>query len=366
MFDMYKVLLILIFTMILSLFLTEIVRFLSIKIGAVDKPNSRRINTTTMPSSGGFAIYAAYFFSLLFLLPLDREITFPIFIGASIIVFTGLLDDIKDISPKLKMLGIIAATLVIYFLGDLRMTRIAIPFIGLFELGYWSLPMTILWVAAITNAINLIDGLDGLATGISTISLTTIGVIAYFFLTSNNIEVTIMIFALIAASLGFLPANYFPARIYLGDTGALFLGFMISVFSLFNLKNITFISLIVPLAVLAIPIADTLYAIIRRKINRQPISAADNKHIHHRLMALGFSHKESVKLLYAMSTIFSIVALLFPVASTLGAILLTLSLLLSLQFLAELIEIVGYGKRPLINFFKKFREFINKDFKNKE
>lgn len=361
MYDMYSVILILIFTMIMSLILTELVRLISFKIGAIDEPNSRRVNKKTMPSSGGLAIYFSFFISMFFFLPLENEFIFPIFIGATIIVLTGFIDDIKDINPKVKMLGIILATLIIYYMGGIQMTRISIPFIGMLELGYLSLPMTLLWVAAITNSINLIDGLDGLATGISSISLTTIGIIAFFFLRIDNVEVTIMVFALVAAALGFLPANYFPAKIYLGDTGALFLGFMISVLSLFSLKNVTFISLIVPLVILAVPIADTLYAIIRRKLNRQPISMADNQHIHHRLLALGFSHKESVKLLYTITTIFSIVSLLFPVANTLGTVLLTIGLILSLQFLAELIGLLN--NRPLTQLFKRILKLFNRDMK---
>lgn len=362
MYDMYKVLLILIFTTIMSLIFTEIIRILSFKIGAVDEPNSRRVNTVTMPSSGGLAIYFSYFITVLFLIPLNREITIPIFIGATIIVITGLIDDIKGISPRFKMLGIILATLSVYYLGNIQMNGLEIPFVGLVDLKYLSLPMTILWVTAITNSINLIDGLDGLATGVSSISLVTIGIIAFFFLGADNLDVSLMVFALVAAAVGFLPANYFPAKIYLGDTGALFLGFMISVFSLFHLKNVTFFTLTVPLVILALPIGDTVYAIIRRKMNKQPISMADNKHIHHRLMALGFTHKQSVKLLYTLTTVFSFVSLLFPVASTVGAIMLALGLLLSLQFLAELIGLVNEETRPLTRFFKIVLKIFNKDF----
>lgn len=361
MLDMYRVILILILTFVISMVLTEVVRFLSVKIGAVDEPNSRRVNTVAMPSSGGLAIYLAYFIAVLFLLPLNRELTVPIFIGATIIIITGLIDDIKGVSPKVKMFGIILATLVVYYYGGLGINRINFPLFGIVELGFWSLPVTLLWVAAITNSINLIDGLDGLATGVSSISLTTMGIIAYFFTGANNTQVTIMIFALVAAAIGFLPANYYPAKIYLGDTGALFLGYMISVFSLFHLKNVTFFSLIVPLVILAVPIADTSYAIIRRKLNKQPISMADNKHIHHQLMNLGFSHKQSVKLLYTMTTAFSFIALLYPVASEVGAILLTIGFLIVLQFSAEIIGLLGEEGRPITRMIKKILKRINID-----
>lgn len=361
---MYRVILSFLLTTGMAFIVTEIVRIMAFKIGAVDHPNSRRINKEIMPTSGGLAIYIVYFISVIFILPLDNSLTIPLFLGASIIVFTGLIDDIKSISPKMKIFGIVSATLVVYYLGDISMSTIDIPFIGLIELGYFSLPLTILWVTSITNAINLIDGLDGLATGVSSISLTTIGIVAYSFLETNNVEITIMIFTLVAALIGFLPANYFPAKIYLGDTGALFLGFMISVFSLFNLKNVTFISLVIPLVILAIPIADTLYAIVRRKVNKQPISTADKHHIHHRLMALGFNHKQSVKLLYLIAIVFSIVALIFPIANTTGIILLTISLLVSLQFLAEIIGLVGTNNKPLIMFIKNLLKIVNKKYES--
>lgn len=359
MYDMYKVILLMIITTIMSMIFTEIVRLVSFKIGAVDKPNSRRLNTEIMPSAGGLAIYAAYFITILFLLPIDRNLTVPLFFGASIIIVTGLIDDVKELSPKMKLIGMISAALVIYYLAGIRISMVELPVVGRFELGYLSLPVTILWIIAITNSINLIDGLDGLATGVSAISLVTMGIIAYFFLNTQNVTISIMIFALAFASLGFLPANYNPAKIYLGDTGALFLGFMISVLSLYGLKNVTFLTMVVPLVILTVPIADTLYAIIRRKLNNQPISLADNRHIHHRIMALGFTHKQTVKLIYAMTLVFSFIALLYPVANQLGIILLTLGLIVGLELLAEMIGLLGQNHQPLLNFGRKILDLIN-------
>lgn len=359
MYDMYKIILIMFSTTIMSMFLTEIVRFLSFKFGAVDEPNSRRLNTETMPSAGGLAIYASYFITILFLLPIDRTLTIPVFLGATVIVITGLLDDIKDLSPKMKLLGMLGAALIIYYVAGVRISMVELPILGKFDLGYLSLPVTILWIIAITNSINLIDGLDGLATGVSAISLFTMGIIAYFFLNTQNVTIAIMIFTLAFASLGFLPANYNPAKIYLGDTGALFLGFMISVLSLYGLKNATFLTMVVPLVILTVPIADTLYAIIRRKLNNQPISLADNRHIHHRIMALGFTHKQTVKLIYAMTLVFSFIALLYPVASPLGATLLSVGLIIGLELLAEMIGLVGENHRPLLNFGEKMLKKIN-------
>lgn len=366
MYNMYNVILIFIATTVISMVSTEIVRVIAFKINAVDEPNSRRVNTKIMPSAGGLAIYFSYFLTTLVFLPIDREMIFPIFLGSTIIVITGLVDDIKEISPKLKMLGIIFGALVIYYVGDIKMSMIAVPLLGEIKLGFWSLPITILWITAITNSVNLIDGLDGLASGVSAISLSTMGIIAYFFLNTRNVTVAIMIYALVFAILGFLPANYHPAKIYLGDTGALFLGFMISVLSLYGLKNVTFISLIVPLVILGVPIADTLYAIVRRTLNKQPISVADNKHIHHRIMALGFTHKQTVKMIYALTMIFSAISLLYPVSNAVGATLLTIGLLIVLQLLAELIGLVGDNNKPLLRSVKKILSMINySNFNNK-
>lgn len=360
MFNMYYVLLTIIFTMILSFIITPIVRRIAFKIGAVDEPNHRRINIETMPSGGGLAIYIAYFISIFFLLPLRLSEITPIFIGATIIIITGLIDDIKEISPKLKILGIMVAALIVYFGADIRMTMINFPFIGELELGFWSFPLTILWIIGITNTVNLIDGLDGLAAGVSSISLITIGTIAYFFLNTGNVAVAIRIFTLVAAILGFLPYNYYPATVYLGDTGALFLGFMISVMSLYGLKNVTFTSLIIPIVILGIPITDTFFAIIRRKLEKKPISEADNEHIHHRLMAIGFNHKQTVKIIYTITFAFSIISLLYPISSFIGASFLTVGLILGLELFAELIGLVGKERRPLVTLLEKIAEKLDK------
>lgn len=167
-----------------------------------------------------------------------------------------------------------------------------------------SLPVTYIWILAITNAVNLIDGLDGLATGVAIIALTTMGITAMFFLNVGNIFVAIMIFTLVAACIGFLPYNFFPARIYLGDTGALFIGFMMSVFSLFGLKNATFITLLIPVMILGVPITDTVFAIFRRLLNKEPITHADKRHLHHRLMQIGLTHRQTVLVIYGIALIF--------------------------------------------------------------
>lgn len=360
MYNMFHVVIAWIITMIVSVAITPLVRIFAFKIGATDKPNLRRVNTKEMPSIGGLAIYLSYFISMFFFQPLPKEQVTPLFIGATIIIITGIIDDIREISPKMKLLGILLAAFVIYFVADIKMTTVSLPLVGIFDLGWLSFPLTIIWILAITNAINLIDGLDGLASGVSIIALSTMGIIGYFYLNVMNIPITIMIFTLVFATLGFLPYNFNPAKIFLGDTGALFLGFMIAVMSLQGLKNVTVISLIIPIVILGIPITDTIYAILRRYLNHMPISSADKHHMHHRLMNLGLSHKQTVLSIYGIALLFSMIALLYPLSTKWGSVLLTIALLFGLELFVELIGLVGENRRPLLDTLRK----LNKKNKN--
>lgn len=236
---MFNVIVKLFLTMILSAAITPFVVKLAYILGAVDKPNARRVNIKPMPTMGGLAIFIAFNFSTFVLLreQFPTHELFSVFLAECIIILTGIIDDIRELSPKAKLAGILAAALVIYFLAGIRMNEVTLPIFGSFQLGWWSLPITIIWIIAITNAVNLIDGLDGLATGVSIIALFTMGVMAYFFLNMTNVYVAIWIFAMVAALIGFLPHNFHPASIFLGDTGSLFIGFMMAVFSLKGLKT---------------------------------------------------------------------------------------------------------------------------------
>ena len=336
-------------TMIVSLILTPIIKLISFKIGAVDRPGDRRINTKTMPTAGGLSIFPSFSFALLWefraMIPFDY--VWPMLLGAAIVVVTGLLDDIFELTPLQKTLGLTLAALEIYFVAGIKISTVSIPYLGVFDLGWLGLPMTILWILAITNAVNLIDGLDGLASGVSIISLTTIGIISYFFL-PNSVEVPMVIFTLIAAIVGFFPYNFYPATIFLGDTGALFLGFMISVLSLQGLKNATFITVITPMLILGVPITDTVYAMIRRKFNKQKISSADKMHLHHRLLSLGFTHRGTVLTIYALAMVFSFIALLMNYASNTAIILLIISTGFGIELFIELIGLVGENRQPLM------------------
>lgn len=349
---------------LLSLILTPLVRFISFRVGAVDEPNARRINKVTMPSAGGLAIFLAFLIIALFVLPrltvsVKSEITyfdyiFPVLAGATVVTLTGYFDDIFEISPKTKMLGIVVGALIIWVFTDFHFDSFKIPFGGpMLSFGpIVTFILTLLWIISITNAINLIDGLDGLVTGVSMISLGTMGLVSYFFLPQVDLFLTMTIFLLIAAILGFFPYNYHPAIIYGGDTGALFLGFMIGVLSLQGLKNATAVAVVTPVIILGVPIVDTAVAIVRRKLSGRKITDADKMHLHHRLLAMGFTHRGAVLVVYGIAILFSLIALLLNISSRLGGILLITGLLFALEVLIESLEIWGEHRTPLFNTLK--------------
>lgn len=315
----------------------------AIKIGAVDRPNSRKVHTTIMPRLGGLAIYLSFIIGLLVLQP-ENEFAIPIIIGSVIIIITGILDDLLELSAKVKLAGQIAAALVVV-LNGVQVQYINLPFGGVLEFGMLSIPLTILWIVGITNAINLIDGLDGLAAGVSSIALITITGMA---LLMGNTFVTSVSLIVLGSTLGFLIYNFHPAKIFMGDTGALFLGYIISVLSLLGFKNVTMVSLIVPIIILGVPISDTIFAIIRRLVNKQPLSAADKSHLHHCLLRLGYSHRQTVLIIYGIAAFFGVSAVIFSQATIWVSLMLILLLILAIELFAEKIGLVGKGYKPLI------------------
>ncbi|WP_373713483.1 glycosyltransferase family 4 protein [Streptococcus sp.] len=352
---------VLISTLVLSAIATPLVRFLAFKIGAVDNPNARRINKVPMPTAGGLAVFIAFSVSVLFFLPgiikylnvngVYIHYVLPLVLAGGIIIVTGLIDDVKELKPLPKMTGILIAATIIWLWTDFRFDDFKIPFGGpLIHFPSWvSFFLTVLWIVAITNAVNLIDGLDGLVSGVSIISLTTMGIVSYFFLHDSNIFLPLTIFILVVSIAGFLPYNYHPAIIYLGDTGALFIGFMIGVLSLQGLKNSTAVAVVTPMIILGVPITDTVVAIIRRHLSGKKFYEADRMHLHHRLLSMGLTHRGTVLVIYAISFIFSLTSLLLNVSSRLGGVLLMVFLLLGVLILSEMVGIFGENRTPLLN-----------------
>ncbi len=334
---------------IASILFTPLVKRLAFRIGAVDKPNYRKVHAKIMPRIGGLAIFLAFLVGVLVLLP-TNEAMIPILIGAFIIIITGVLDDMLEISAKAKFLGQTIAAAVIIFYGHIEIDFINLPFGGVIDFGYLSIPLTLIWIVGITNAINLIDGLDGLAAGVSTIALVTLAAMAFIM---GNTFVLVMATVLAVSTIGFLFYNFHPAKIFMGDTGALFLGFMISVLALLGFKNVTFVSLVIPIVMLGVPISDTFFAIVRRLLNKQPPFQPDKSHLHHRLLSIGFTHRQTVIIIYGIAIMFGLAAVIFSMAKLWGAILLILVLLIALELFVEVIGLAGSRYKPLLKLVKK-------------
>ncbi|QJE31420.1 glycosyltransferase family 4 protein [Heyndrickxia coagulans] len=331
----------------LTILLTPLIKKLAIRIGAVDKPNQRKVHMKVMPRLGGLAIYISFIAGVLLLQP-DNPHSLPILLGSLIIVLTGIIDDIRELSPRVKLMGQLAAALVVVLSG-IHVEFINLPFGGQLEFGIFSIPLTILWIVGVTNAINLIDGLDGLAAGVSSIALLTISGMAIIM---GDAYVTVLGLILMASTIAFLFYNFYPAKIFMGDTGALFLGYMISVLSLLGFKNVTFISLIIPALILGVPISDTFFAIIRRLVHKQPLSAPDKLHLHHCLLRLGFSHRQVVLIIYAIAAMFSLAAFIFSMATLWGSLIFIGVILITIEIFVESIGLVGKDYKPLLNFIK--------------
>ncbi|HAQ06111.1 MAG TPA: undecaprenyl-phosphate alpha-N-acetylglucosaminyl 1-phosphate transferase, partial [Bacillus bacterium] len=319
------------------------------KIDASDKPNHRKVHAKVMPRLGGLAIFLGVIAGF-FAAGLHTERLTGISIGAVLIVILGILDDKYELSAKVKLLGQMAAAGVVVSTG-LTIDFISIPFLAKIDLGIWAIPVTVFWIVAITNAINLIDGLDGLAAGISSIGIATIAFMAG---AAGKSLILALALILLGSTLAFLFYNFHPAKIFMGDTGALFLGYSIGILSLLGLyKSVTLFSFIVPIIILGVPIFDTTYAIIRRVVNKKPIGAPDKSHLHHRILAIGLSHRNTVLVIYALGILFSVSAILFETSTLWGSMLIVFGLLFLFQVIAELIGLVNERHKPFIKMYRK-------------
>lgn len=332
-----------------AVLITPVVKKIAIKIGATDQPDTRKIHKDIMPRLGGLAIFIGVIVGFIYLNPHSEYMT-NIIIGAFIIVLIGILDDKYTLQARYKFLGQLVAAIVVASSG-LLIEKFTIPFFGELQFDYLSYPVTVLWIVAITNAINLIDGLDGLAAGVSSIAMISILIMAF---ADSQLLVVALCVVLIGSTLGFLVHNFYPAKIFMGDTGALFLGYSISIISMLGLfKNITLFSFIIPIVVLAVPIFDTVFAIIRRLLNKKSIAAPDKLHLHYCLINLGFSHRSAVLIIYFFSACFGFSAIIFSNATLWISLILMVILLLALQFIAEIVGLIGANRKPLINMIRR-------------
>lgn len=337
------------------------------KVGAVDYPNDRRINKKPMPRLGGLAVIAGFMVSAIYLIitmSIEKKVNFAeeglnrklmgCLLGAIILGITCYIDDVKDIKPLVKLAGQVIAAIVVVSSGVL-IDNFTIPFkennVMLNEV--FSFVLTVGWIVGITNAINLIDGLDGLSSGITLISC--ISLLIIFALNESPLIAIILITALAGAIVGFLPYNFNPAKTFIGDVGSNFMGFAIAVISILGVaKTYTAIVIIAPIIVLALPIFDTLWAIVRRIVKTKSIKGvfkADKGHLHHRLMAKGYTQKQAVLILYGITATLGMVAI----------ILLDSGIWKALSFALLVVVFVALGYKDILHLRKD--EYANSNEK---
>lgn len=301
-------------------------------INAIDVPRTRHIHTVPTPKLGGLAIFLG--FLLGYMIFGTHSVTMnAILIGSFIIIITGVIDDISELSPVTKLVGQLAAALVITVYGKLLIVDVS-AFGFYINFSFLSYPLTIFFIIGCINCINLIDGLDGLSGGISSIYYLTVGIIA---LMQGKMGLDyVLTFVMLGSVLGFLVYNFNPASIFAGDSGSMFMGFIISVIALLGFKNVTMTSLIIPLLILALPILDTLFAIVRRLLKGQNPALGDKCHIHHQLLNRNLSTKTVVIIIYVIDALFALASIVYVLNDAkLGYILYGILLVIILILVAK-------------------------------
>ena len=309
--DWIKMLLAFAVSLLVAYVMTPPVKRFAEKVGAIDVPkDNRRVHDHPIPRMGGLAIFIGFVLSLIFFVPMSTKVL-GLLVGSVIIAVMGGVDDIVSLNPWVKLAGQIVAALVAIRCG-LVFDVISNPNIfaeeTYIEIGWLSIPLTMLWIVGCTNAVNLIDGLDGLAVGVSAISSLTMLIVSLFV---SEPVVSIILAALTGACLGFMPYNLNPAKIFMGDVGSQLLGFVLSTASIMGLFKLhAIITFFVPLLALALPLADTIFAFFRRILHGQSPFKADKGHFHHRLLAMGLNQKQVVAVLYGISAVLGLLAVL--------------------------------------------------------
>lgn len=340
----------LVLPMIFSMMLTPIVKFIATKLEVYAKENDRTIHSGKIARIGGVAIYVSFIVCMAIFQKTDMTIN-GILIGGSIMFIGGLIDDMVELKPRYKFLFEVMAAIVLMVIGSVSLDAIRLPFGLTIDTTILSVVMTFIWIIGITNAVNLMDGLDGLAGGISTIILF---VIACLSIIEGRLDIQTMALILAGSTLGFLLFNSHPASIFMGDCGALFLGFTISAISLLGFKSSTIMTLALPILLLAVPIIDTLGAIVRRKLNGKSFSVADKSHIHHLLMQR-FGHRNTVIILYVVTTLFGFTAFIYLVNRMTGLIVLCIIAII-VELFVEGSGMISESFHPLLSIMGSVRD----------
>ena len=360
----HNVFVIVIVTLLTSLILVPIVKKVAIHVNAMDEPNARKIHKVPMPRLGGLAIYLSFLLGYMLYGEVSTQML-SILIGGFLLILIGFIDDINSVPARYKLIvQIIAATIVVLY-GDLSFSEVSVFGYKIYFNEFWGSLSSIIFIVAITNAINLIDGLDGLAAGISSIYFLTIAIIAFILNRIGGLDVIISLIML-GATLGFLVHNFPPAKIFMGDSGSLFLGFMISIIALLGYKVTTFTSLIVPIVILAIPILDTIFAILRRLLKGQNIGVADKEHFHHQLLKMKYSPIKSILIIYAIDIAFAAVSIFYILGDNQIAIALYIVLMILLLFVVLKTDILfDHSKKKQVIVSEKEENSKGKSRENK-
>ena len=333
---------------ILSLFLTPLAKRIGFYLKIYALENNRTVHHGRMVRMGGLAIFLSFMITMAIFVRADSTLN-AILIGALIIFIGGLIDDIFDLKPIVKLAFQIAAAVYVIVFGNLSLDFINIEFMSI-DIKPISFLVSIIWIVGVANAINLIDGLDGLSSGISFIVLSVIGLIGFFM---GRRDICIIALIMIGGIAGFLPYNFHPASIFVGDCGALFMGYMIACLSLLGFKTSTFITLGFPIIILFVPLSDTCLAIIRRKLKGQKISEADRSHLHHVLMyKIGLSHRNTVLLLYFVTFLFGTCAVVTYFNEFAGIIFLFILCCCAWMFI-ELTGMINPKFHPIIGLMRR-------------
>lgn len=334
--------------LIIAMILTPLVNRIALRLDIYAHTNERTVHHGKIARIGGVAIYIAFLLGLtIFTDAIDVNIT-GIVIGSFIMFMGGLVDDMLDISPWVKLAMEIAAALVVIIVGQVELDVIHLPLGIVIDVSFISLLITMLWIIGITNAINLIDGLDGLAGGVSVIVLMTIAATSFL---DQRSDIGMMSLILAGATIGFLVFNMHPAKIFMGDCGALFLGFMISTISLMGFKGSTFITLGFPILLLSVPIIDTLSAMLRRFLHGKSFTDADRGHLHHQLMRR-FGHGKTVYIIYGITMAFGVSAYIYIINRTVG-LCCVVALLIGLEIFIEKTAMISEKYHPLVSLFNR-------------
>lgn len=344
-------------TFLCSALLVPFIRKIAEYVGALDIPNKRKVHKEPIPRLGGLAIFFSFLLGYMLFSRQSIEMI-AILIGSFIVVLTGIVDDIKPLQARYKFAGQLIAALVVVLYGGIVLTNISAFGLNITFMPIIAKILTVIFILGCINCINLIDGLDGLAGGISSIYFLTIGIIAVLMgQTSLDVSLT---FIMLGATLGFLVHNFHPAKIFMGDSGSMFLGFIISVIALLGFKNVTFTSFIVPLLVLAIPILDTLFAIIRRLLKKQSISEPDRSHLHHQFLNMRFSHRNTVLIIYFIDILFAAASIIYVLKDPFWGQIIYTILLVIVVWLVAFTDIIT-PKRPLKKGIEKIKDKFGKN-----